>query len=77
MEQAKFAAKRALSDADRTDDQRIERAFRETLGRKPTVNELEIARNTVTNIEDDEERTRAWQQLFQALFACVDFRYLN
>jgi hypothetical protein len=77
MEQSKLAAKRALGYEGLTDDQRIEQAFRETLGRKPTHAELEIARRTITDTTNDEERIAVWQQLFQGLFACVDFRYLD
>jgi hypothetical protein len=77
MEQAEHAARRALAADDVSDDQRIERAFRETLGRKPTNAEREIARNTVAGVGDDARKLEAWQRLFQGLFACVDFRYLD
>jgi hypothetical protein len=79
MEQAQAAAHRALYLVDRTDEQRIERAFVETLGRRPSDEELEIALTAVnvTDEADTNARLEAWQRLFQGLFGCVDFRYLD
>jgi hypothetical protein len=73
MEQAGAAAELALS-RDEADDARIERAFRVTLGRRPTAGEIEIAKKSLAGGED---RTAAWDRLFQGLFGCLDFRYLN
>nr|MBA3482928.1 DUF1553 domain-containing protein [Pirellulales bacterium] len=80
MEHARAAAERALaSEKILSDVQRIERAFRETLGRRPSREELEIAIAAV-NVPDEgdaETRIEAWQRLFQGLFGCVDFRYID
>ena len=43
MEQAQAAAERALATDDITDQDRLERAFRETLGRCPLPEERTIA----------------------------------
>ena len=51
--------------------QRVERAYRTTLGRLPTAKEKEIALRFVTS----EKAT--WERLYQALFASVDFRYVE
>jgi hypothetical protein len=78
MEQARAAAERALADRALNDEERIERAFREMLGRKPTPAEHEIAMATVSDASAGKpEQQEAWERLFQALYACVDFRYLN
>jgi hypothetical protein len=80
MEQARAAAERALdSDKGLSDEQRIERAFLETVGRRPSKEELSIALAAVnvTDEGDEDVRLEAWQRLFQGLFGCVDFRYLD
>jgi hypothetical protein len=82
MEEAAAAAKRALADDDATDDQRITRAFREALGRAPSRRELTMARWAVhpakANDGDSENgKLAGWEQLYQGLFGCVDFRYLD
>ncbi len=84
MEQARAAAQRALAKTDETDQQRIERAFREILGRRPTVEEADIAIAAVlTQVVNDskqeggDNRVASWELLFQGLFGCVDFRYLD
>jgi hypothetical protein len=73
MEHARAAAELALS-RDEAEDARIERAFRVTLGRRPSAAEMEIARKSLASGKD---RTAAWERLFQGLFGCLDFRYLN
>jgi hypothetical protein len=80
MEQARAAAERALdSDENLSDEQRIKRAFRETIGRRPSKEELSIALAAVSVTAEGDENVRleAWQRLFQGLFGCVDFRYLD
>jgi hypothetical protein len=84
MQQARAAAERALANNELTDEQRVERAFREALGRSPSDGERKIALATVAvsnNIDSAEAltpaRVAAWEQLFQALFGCIDFRYLE
>jgi hypothetical protein len=75
VEQAKLAARRTLAFRDRDDAARIEEAYRVTLGRAPTTRERELAQRYV--VADGGAGAEAWAQLYQALFACVDFRYLN
>lgn len=81
-EQAKHAAERLLAEPAADDDARIERAYRRALGRPPTERERALARQFVNDGEGDATaegaaRLEAWSQLHQALFASVDFRYLN
>lgn len=82
MQQAQAAAARSAASGlapnePSTDDQRLTRAFIETLGREPTEEERTIAAAAITVEGDEAAEQAAWQQLFQALFGSVDFRYLN
>ena len=84
MEQAALAAQRALASDALTDDERILEAFRETLGREPSDNERQIARAAVAggpggpgSGETAAARLAKWQKLYQGLFGCIDFRYLE
>jgi hypothetical protein len=84
MSQARAAAQQALSGDELTDEQLIEQAFRQTLGRRPSEDEQRIARAAVAAEADrpdgrdlDETRLAKWERLYQGLFGCIDFRYLN
>jgi hypothetical protein len=73
--QAEHAARRllAIDDLDETD--RIQLAFRWALGRRATDGEVQLASNFLGDANDGQ--AKAWQGVFQMLFACLDFRYLN
>jgi Protein of unknown function (DUF1553)/Protein of unknown function (DUF1549)/Planctomycete cytochrome C len=82
IEQSRAAATRLL--ANRTlgnDAERLEAAYNATLGRKPSTHETQIALDFVALSEAEPEaklrRTENWAMLFQSLFGCVDFRYLE
>jgi hypothetical protein len=84
LEQSRHAARRLLSEtATRRDDQqRIERAYRLTLGRPPSAQERRIALEFLVQSEDAGDGASAgpedaWALLFQALFATIDFRYVD
>ena len=88
MDQAAAAAARLLSEEPSTNDgARVERAFREALGRKPTDGEkaavlAALVRDSKNADQSNEAsstdgRQAAWERVFQALFGCVDFRYLE
>jgi hypothetical protein len=72
-EQVQAAAKRLLADEDVVDSERIEMAFRRTLGRYPAPNERAIAGKAIDAAGKSDEA--AWAEFFHALFASVDFRY--
>ena len=82
--QSRKAAEKLLgsiaNDADETDGL-IKRAYREALGREPTEREARLARDfvAVSDGEPDKpaKKRENWALLIQALFASVDFRYLN
>ena len=72
LEQSREAARRLLAESN--DDDRIDRAYRLALGRSPTAAERRIASACVEGAAEPED---AWATLFQALFASLDFRYLD
>ncbi len=75
MEQARHAAKAALARPG-DDAARLEHAYRTALGRLPMDRERELALAFMAG-RTAAERQAAWEQLYQALFACIDFRYVN
>ena len=58
-----------------TREKRIELAFRRTLGRPPSSEELELARGFVSDTQGSD--IEAWAGLQRALFGSIDFRYLR
>ncbi|AGA29841.1 DUF1553 domain-containing protein [Singulisphaera acidiphila] len=79
LEQSKQAAHRLLARPGLDDGGRIDRIYQLALGRRPAASERRIglsflAQNTREGKPDDEG---AWALLFQAVFASVDFRYVN
>jgi hypothetical protein len=72
-EQAKHATARLLGETLADDDVRVTRAYRLTLGREPTAGERRVAAGLLESREPKE----AWTQLFHALFASAEFRYVN
>jgi hypothetical protein len=75
-DQARAAARRTLERDAGDDDARLESAYRAALGRAPTARERTLAREFLQGAEG-EARVETWAQLHQALFASVDFRYLD
>ena len=75
MAQARHAATLSLKD-NKKDAERIDDAYRKALGRQPTLRERELALAYVS-VPLPEQRVGAWERFYQALFACVDFRYVN
>jgi hypothetical protein len=72
IEQARHAARRLLAESIADDVARVDRAYRLALGRAPTEAEHRIGLRAVSG--GDEE---SWTILFQALFASIDFRYIQ
>lgn len=73
-EQAKFAAERLTVKKFPNDETRILRAYRLSLGRSPTSGEIAVAKKLLSSRPD---MTEAWTDIFHALFASADFRYVN
>src|SRR5262249_35835756 len=80
MEQARHAARRLLSSQD-DDGARITRAYRLGLGRPPREGERRIALKFLAQARGGPgaamDSEGAWAGLFQALFATIDFRYVD
>jgi hypothetical protein len=74
MDQARKAAQTLVSLKDLDDTARLERIYRLTLGRLPSERERELA---LGFIAQSGPRDAGWERVCQALFACVDFRYVN
>jgi hypothetical protein len=75
-QQAIAAAKRLLAEGPEIDNLAITVAFRQTLGRMPTTAENTLAKQVLaTGASATEEQ--AWTDLYQILFASLDFRYCD
>jgi len=75
LDEAEAAAKRLLAESD-CDVERFELASLRVLGRPPFEDERRLAESLLAAAPEG-EREEAWSTLFQALFACLDFRYLD
>jgi hypothetical protein len=80
MEQSHSAAQKLLAEKLTDDRARIARAYRLVLGRTPTDGEVTLALKFLpaeSAASESAKRAEAWGRFYQALFASVDFRYLN
>ena len=89
--QSQDAAAQLLSMGLESDENRVDYAYLQVFGRLPTPEERELALDLVaTNdhdeVDHDEEdrgndpirnQASGWAMLYQVLFQCIDFRYLN
>lgn len=73
--QAELAATRALK-ISATDDQRLNDAFLRCVGRLPGEKERVLCLGHLRKAGRG-ERKMAWSMIYQSLFGCVDFRYLD
>ena len=78
LAQAKTAAERALASSA-GDEERLANAFRTALCRLPTEKERAIFSRALAgaNGADNDHRIEVWSQIYQTLFCCLDFRYLE
>jgi hypothetical protein len=76
LDQARGAARRLLAEPGLDDDGRVTRAYRLALGRPPTGSERRLALRFVAG-NGPKDPEGSWALVFQALFASLDFRYLN
>ena len=72
--QARQAAQRLLADPGSNQD-RVDRAFVRALGRPAGEEERRLVSLFLDRF--DGEPVEAWSEVFHALFACLDFRYLD
>lgn len=73
--EAQHTAQRVLAESDLDDTNRIRRLFRWTIGREPTSSEAQIARQALTQTTNNP--VESWTKLTKALFASIDFRYVE
>jgi hypothetical protein len=76
QQQAQLAARRLLAETGRDDSARLEQLFRTALGRLPTTKEREMVLRFLAE-NSGKDQTKAWEQIVQTVFACMDFRYVN
>ncbi|MES2790788.1 MAG: DUF1553 domain-containing protein [Planctomycetota bacterium] len=81
QEQARLAAVRLLRDVPDNETGRVDLVFRRLLGRFPTATErttaLKYVETDASAADFKQQQTQRWSQLVQALFASVDFRYVD
>ena len=78
QEQAGRAAGALLAVPELDDAGRVDLAYRLALGRPPSERERQLALAFVGGAgEAPAQRQVTWGELYQALFACIDFRYVN
>jgi hypothetical protein len=75
MDQARGAAARNLENSDLQTNERIDLAYREVVGRPPTSVEAKIALDLISGSDHNDVEHLA--MLYQVLFQCIDFRYMN
>jgi hypothetical protein len=75
MTQAERAAAATLKIPGLDEGQRVDQAYRKTLGRLPTPRERRLALDYLSVAPD--QRAAAWERFYQTLFACIDFRYIQ
>jgi hypothetical protein len=80
QEQAKAAAAKLLKEPHKDDAARLTHAYRTTLGRAPTKAEQAIALEYVREAAGSgkgADVAAAWADVFHAMFASMDFRYVE
>ncbi|MBH57783.1 MAG: hypothetical protein CMJ82_11420 [Planctomycetaceae bacterium] len=77
MEYCKLAAERYLAMPEMDDEARMRLVSMSILGRKPTPREVAISLSYVQQAQSEEDRLQNWSRVIQAVFATVDFRYIN
>jgi hypothetical protein len=77
IEQSRTAAERALASSA-SDNERLSTAFRTALGRPPTAQERTACLRLIANAGAGEiDRREVWSEVYQSIFACLDFRYVE
>jgi hypothetical protein len=77
LAQAEAAARRVLEEAGPGGGARLGLACHLTLGRPPTAAESEVFEAFLTDPPAGSDPVADWTQVVQALFASIDFRYLD
>ncbi len=75
VEQSKFTAQRLIAERLPSDDARLTRLYRWSVGRAPTAGERAVAAKFLANRTGEPNAT--WAALVHAVFASADFRYVE
>jgi hypothetical protein len=75
IEQSRQAATRLLKETASNPQEPITRAYRLTLARPPDPQESTAIADFLKTAPGDEQQK--WSEVFQALFASIDFRYVD
>jgi hypothetical protein len=75
LEQSAHAATRLI--AEHPPEQRLEQLYQYALGRSPQADERRLAEAHIASFSADNAESAAWTSICQALFACIDFRYID
>lgn len=75
IEQSRHAAELLLAEI-KDPEERIDEAFRRTLGRSPSGQERQLVGSYLQNGQSTDS-LEDWGSVFQILFGSIDFRYLN
>ena len=76
IEQASDAAKRLENVKLDGNDAMLNQAYAEVLGRRPTEQERLVMMELLA-VTDPDRETSQWASVYQLLYQCIDFRYLD
>jgi hypothetical protein len=77
IEQTRLAASKLLEDVPSDAPARIRHAHLQVLGRPPTEQEQAVAVDLIACLGENETDSARWAMLYQVLYQCLDFRYLD
>jgi hypothetical protein len=77
IEQSQRAAENLLARSESSDVERIGQAYLEVLGREPSEKESAVALELAGRAGENEPDPVRWSMLYQVLFQCLEFRYLD
>lgn len=77
IKEAETAAKKILQNKDLTAEERLNLAYKITLGREPEQQEKSLALNYIEQHNNGDDDPEAWAGIMHSLYASIDFRYLN
>ena len=77
IREAENAARKLLQNKDLSVEERLNLAYKTTLGRKPEQAEKSLALDYLEQHHNGKDDPEAWAGILHSLYACVDFRYLN
>ncbi len=77
IHQAQLASGNLLENSAANMTARIRQAYLQVLGRPPSDQEHAVAVDLIASAGDDGVDLAGWAMLYQVLFQCIDFRFLD